>query len=290
MSSPLLVWILLSAIWGSTWLFIKIGLDDLPPFTLAWLRFFVALLPLLLLCLIRRKTFPKDRHSWTVIGVTGLLMFTVNYALVYWAETLISSGLAAVLYTALPLFGIVIAHFHLPAEPLTWPRLLGIFMGIGGVSLIFIDQLHISQTGAIWGVLAIVLATLATAYSSVLIKRFANAIDPLVLTTGQILIALPPLALLGLIREGNPLSLTWTTPALVSVIYLALMGTALTFVLLNGLIRRMAVTQTHLIPVASTLIAVLLGWWVRGETLNGTALIGAVFILCGLLATTLKRR
>src|SRR6184192_350704 len=94
-----IVWLILCGIWGSTWLFIKIGLNDLPPLTFAGIRFVLASLIL-----------------WSLIAISGMLQFTFNYGLVFWGEQHISSGLAAVLQSTFPLFGLVIAHFYLPHE------------------------------------------------------------------------------------------------------------------------------------------------------------------------------
>src|SRR5438132_9463449 len=90
-------WFLLCGIWGSTWLFIKIGLADLPPFTFAGIRFVLASLILIALVTARRARWPRSREEWWLIAVSGVLQFTVNYGLVFWGEQHISSGLAAVL-------------------------------------------------------------------------------------------------------------------------------------------------------------------------------------------------
>src|SRR5207237_9580911 len=114
-----IVWLILCGIWGSTWLFIKIGLNDLPPLTFAGIRFVLASLILSSLVMMRRVRWPRTRDEWSLIAISGVLQFTLNYGLVFWGEQHISSGLAAVLQSTFQLFGLVIAHFYLPHQRLT---------------------------------------------------------------------------------------------------------------------------------------------------------------------------
>src|SRR5437773_3028894 len=130
-----LVWLILCGIWGSTWLFIKLGLADLPPFTFAGIRFFLAALILIVLVSARRARWPRTREEWSLIAISGALQFTLNYGLVFWGEQHISSGLAAVLQSTFPLFGLVIAHFYLPHERITAVKVAGVLLGIVGVAI-----------------------------------------------------------------------------------------------------------------------------------------------------------
>ena len=110
-----LVWLILCGIWGSTWLFIKLGLADLPPITFAGIRFVIACTILFSLIRIRRIALPRARADWILLAVSGILSFGLNYGLVFWGEQYITSGLAALLQATLPAFGLVFAHFHLPS-------------------------------------------------------------------------------------------------------------------------------------------------------------------------------
>src|SRR3982751_5920232 len=133
---PRLVWLILCGIWGSTWLFIKLGLEDLPPLTFAGIRFVIACTILMLLIWIRRIPFPKSRSDWFLLAVTGVLSFTLNYGLIFWGEQHISSGLAALLQATIPAFGLVIAHFYLPTERMTIAKIVGVGLGIVGVAIV----------------------------------------------------------------------------------------------------------------------------------------------------------
>ncbi|MFQ5709747.1 MAG: DMT family transporter [bacterium] len=290
MNLPILVWLLLSTVWGTTWLFIKVGLERLPPLTFAGIRFVIALVPLLILLFLRRLRLPRNTRDWWLIVFTGLLIFSLNYGLVFWGENYIPSGLTAILYTTFPLFGLVIAHFYLPSEPMTLLKLAGILLAILGVTIIFSNQIRVDNALAIWGAGAIVVASLGTAYADVLIKMRGQHLDPLVLTIGQMAVGLVPLLFLGFVLEGNPWSYQWNSKAWIALFYLALAGSSLTFVLLYWLIQRMDVTKTQLIPLASTLIAVLLGKLILNEELNWRTTVGGTSILLGLVCTSWGHR
>ena len=200
-----IVWLILCGIWGSTWLFIKIGLRDLPPFTFAGLRFVLASAILGSLILIRRARWPRTRSEWYLIAVSGLLQFTLNYGLVFWGEQYISSGLAAVLQSTFPLFGLVIAHFYLPSERMTTLKVVGVLLGVFGVAVIFSDQLTIAGSMAMLGSIALVLSAVFGSYSNVLVKAYGGKIDPQILAASQMVFGFVPLLAAGFATEGNPL-------------------------------------------------------------------------------------
>src|SRR5215210_2394312 len=194
---PVLVWLILAMIWGSTWLFIKLGLEDLPPFTFAGIRFVIAATILLLVIAVRRRPLPRAGRDWALIAGTGLLAFSINYGLLFWGEQRTSSGLAAILQTIIPVFGLVLAHLHLPAERITAPKLVGVVLGILGVALIFSDQMGTEGSGAFRGSVAIVVGAFGAAYSNVLVKARGGKLDYAVLAAGQMICGLIPLLIVG---------------------------------------------------------------------------------------------
>ncbi len=283
------VWLLLSLIWGSTWLFIKVGLADLPPFTFAGLRFSIAILPLALLAAARRPAFPTTVGDWAFMVLTGVMTFSVTYGLVFWGEQHISSGLAALLFATFPLFGLVIAHAHLPTERMNPWRVSGVLLGIGGIAIVFSQELGATGPLALWGSAAVVLAAFTAAYADVWIKMRAGHFDPVVLTLVQMVAGTIPLLVVGLTIEGNPLEHNWTPLAVISLTYLAVMGSAVAFVLLYWLIKHMDVTKTMLITLVTPLIAVVLGMAILGEDLTWRTAAGGGAILAGLSLTLLPR-
>lgn len=282
------VWLLVGVIWGSTWLFIKIGLQDLPPFSFAALRFGLALIPLIALMKLRRLSLPKSNRDWVLMILTGLLTITMNYSLVFWGGNYISAGLIATLYTTLPLFTLIFAHFLIAKERMTWPKLTGVLIGMAGVAVIFSQQLQINDWLAIWGSTAIVLATVGTGLSSVIIKRQGRHFDPITLTTVQTAIGLIPLSILAIAIDGNPFDFAWTPTAIISLFYLAFIGSSLAFVLMFWLIKRMDVSKTQLTPLISTITAVALGIVILNETLTWQIMVGGVAIVLGLMLSFYK--
>jgi drug/metabolite transporter (DMT)-like permease len=219
-----LVWLILCGIWGSTWLFIKLGLQDLPPLTFAGIRFVIACTILFAWIRIRRLQLPTTRSDWGFLAVTGILSFGLNYGLVFWGEQYISSGLAALLQATLPAFGLVFAHFHLPGERLSWARIGGVILGVCGVGVVFSNQLAVAGRQAFAGCVALILSALFAAYANVLVKARGIKMDPAILAAGQMFFGLLLLFAVGLPLEGNPLNFRWTPMALISLRALLLAG------------------------------------------------------------------
>jgi drug/metabolite transporter (DMT)-like permease len=284
------VWLILCGIWGSTWLFIKLGLADLPPLTFAGIRFLFASLILLALILARGVRWPRERKDWVVIAVVGLLQFTLNYGLVFWGEQRISSGLAAVLQSTFPAFGLVIAHFYLPNEPITAKKVVGVLLGFTGVAIIFSHQLSIAGSSALLGSVALVLSALCGSYGNVLVKAYGTQIDPFILAAGQMICGFPPLLALGITTEGNPFRFHWTGMAVLALAYLVVVGSVLAFTLFYWLVRHMDVVNTMLIALVTPVVAVALGMIVLHEQLNWRLFAGAACIISGIAFIVLRKR
>src|SRR6266508_3308332 len=285
-----IVWLILCCIWGSTWLFIKIGLNDLPPLTFASFRFVLASLILGSLVLLRQVRWPRSRAEWSLIAITGVLQFTLNYGLVFWGEQHISSGLAAVLQSTFPLFGLVLAHFYLPQERMTTAKVAGVLLGIVGVAIIFSDQLRIAGSMALLGSIALVLSAVFGSYSNVLVKARGTNINPKILASGQMICGLIPLLVIGILTEGNPLKLHWTILSVMSLLYLVVVGSVIAFALYYWLVRHMDVTTTMLIALVTPVVAVILGMIVLHEKLNWRLLAGGACIISGLALIVLRKR
>jgi len=290
MLRPALVWILLSCLWGSTWIAIKIGLKDLTPLWLASGRLAIGLIPLAFLTIRRRSKFPIDRRVWLLMAVTGILNFSTNHGLVFWAELHISSGLAAVLFTFLPLFGMVISHFYRRTETFTLGKLSGILLGMVGVALIFRQQLFAADALSLLACLAVLAAALGVAFSGVLIKAHGTHLDLVQLTTFQIAAGLIPLVAVAMIYEPLPKVTEISLSTWASMSHLGLFGTATGFVLANWLLKVTSVTLAQLIPIAATLVAVILGWVVLNEPMLPGSLFGGFLIFAGLLVVQWQSR
>jgi len=274
-------WLTLCVVWSSTWLVIKIGLRDLPPVSFVAWRFVVAVVVLLLISVGRTHLLPRRRSDYLVLGFTGLLMFSVNYALLFWAELHVSSGLAAVIQASIPIFGMIFAHWMLPEEPLRWQRLAGALVAIFGVALICARLLSFNGWLAFLGGLGITIGAASAAFSNVLLKAKKMQLAPSMLAAWQMIFGIVPLVILGLTMDGNPLRLHWTTSAILSLLYLAVIGSSFTFLLLYWLMPRMSVTNLQTISLITPPGAIAFGWAFGGERLSAWSLLGATFVLLG---------
>jgi drug/metabolite transporter (DMT)-like permease len=276
------VWLALTAIWGSTWLGIKLGLRDLPPITFAGIRFALAAVLLGGIVLLRRIRLPTTAAEWGLLAYTGLLSITVNYALVFWGEQYISSGLAALLSATVPLFGLPLAHRYLSSEPLTGSKILGVLLGLTGIAVVFSGELGSGGPRALWASAGIIVAALATAHAGVLVKARGTHIEPAVLAGVQMAGGCVPLLIAGIALEGSPLRFHWTPMAIATLAYLTILGSVIAFLMYYWLIRHTAVTGVLMIPLVTPLVAVLIGVVFGGESigwhtaLGGGAIIGGV--------------
>ena len=190
----IVLWWVTCLIWSSVWLFIKLGLRDLPPVSFAAIRLVVAIAVFLPILAIRRSPLPRNARDWYVIGVAGLLLLGVNYALLYWGAQFIPSGLTAVLQAVTPAFALVFGHFLLEDEPFTFKALGAIAVGVAGVALISWDQLHLSGRQALLGCAAVTIGSACVGFAYVFVKGHGGRrLRPEVLTCGQMLCAAGPM-------------------------------------------------------------------------------------------------
>jgi drug/metabolite transporter (DMT)-like permease len=271
----------LCVVWSSTWLAIKIGLRDLPPISYAGIRFVVAIVALFAVSIGRARLLPRSRAEYIILALTGVLMFSVNYGLLFWGELHVSSGLAAVLQATIPIFGLMFAHLMLPDEPMHWQRLSGAFLAVAGVAVICARLLNFNGMMAFWGGLGIVVGAAGAAFSNVLLKQRPIQLGPAMIAAWQMIFGTVPLLVLGWMVEGNPIRFHWTTMSIFCLLYLAIIGSALTFLLLYWLLPQMQATNLQTVSLITPPGAVMLGWLLGGETFPLWSLLGAGLVLAG---------
>src|SRR6266566_4474285 len=274
-------WLTLCVVWSSTWLVIKVGLRDLPPISYAAIRFVIAIIVLLLLSAGRVRLLPESRSDYILLGFTGVLMFAINYGLLFWGELYVSSGLAAVLQATIPIFGMVFAHLMLPDEPMRLRKLAGSVLALGGVTIICARLLGFNGPMAFWGGLGIVFGGAVAAFSNVLLKARVLQVAPGMIAAWQMIFGAAPLLVTGFVLEGNPLRFHWSALSIFCLLYLAVIGSALTFLLLYWLLPRMSVAKLQTVSLITPPGAVMLGWAVGGEKFSPSSLLGACFVLAG---------
>ena len=278
---------LLVLVWSSTWVTIKIGLEDLPALLGAGIRFALAGIGLLAYAALRRRPLSTDVLLATILGV---LPFATTYGLIYWAEQHIPSGLTAVLFGVLPLYVALLAAVTLPDEPLRARLLLGIGIAIAGLALAFNESLELGDD-ELAGVAAaaVVASPLASAVGNISIKRRAAELDALVLNGW---------AMLGggaLLLAASALSERWTdasfgAEAVGSILYLAAAGTAFTFVALTLLLRELPAVTTSFISVLLPFGALAFGALLEDELVTSAALAGAALVALGIAVAQWPRR
>src|SRR6059058_6281187 len=274
-------WLTLCIVWSSTWLAIKVGLRDLPPISFVAVRFLIAIIVLTAVSAGRVRLLPLYRADYVVLAFTGILMFAINYTLLFWGELHVSSGLAAVLQATIPIFGMIFAHWMLPDEPLRLQKLAGAMIALGGVAVICGRLLGFNGPLDFWGGVAVVVGAASAAYANVLVKARSIQLAPAMLAAWQMIFGITPLLILGLAIDGNPARFHWTTTAIFCLFYLAIIGSALTFLLLYWLLPRLTVAQLQSISLITPPGAVMLGWLMGGETFPISSLLGAGLVLTG---------
>ncbi len=280
-STALALYALLVLIWSSTWVAIKIGLEDAPALLGAGIRFAAAGLLLLGFAAARRRSLKTDRLLALVLG---LLPFAFCYGLVYWGEQYIPSGLTAVLFGVMPLYTAVLAALLLQDEPLTKRLLAGVALALAGLALAFVESLKLgSEDRAALGAIAVVLSPLGAAFGNVALKRRGAALDAIVLNGwGMLIGGALLLSVSGASEDWG--EAVWSAKALGSILYLAVVGSAVAFVTLTILLRAMSAQASSFIALMIPFGALIFGAVLYSEPITGRAVAGAALVVAGLLA------
>jgi len=283
-----LLLLMLCLVWGSTWLAIKLGLRDVPPFTGAAARFVLAGLCMTLVAHVWAKREGGGRPPLLVILTHGLFQFAFNFGIVYVGETVIPSGLVAVLWAVYPLFVALGGHFVSRTETISRLKWVGILISFGGVATLFATDIATIHGRAVLVGLLVLLAPLSVSVSTLLIKKFATGASSLLLNRDSMLIGAVVLAATALLVE-SPFQVIWTVPALLSVLYLAIFGTVITFGAYMWLLRFVPAYRMALVSFVIPVVALLMGAVFGGEPLGPRTLLGTGLVLGGLGLASYKR-
>lgn len=277
-----LLYALVCLIWGSTWVAIKFGLQGVPPFLGAGLRFLIASAILWLLVLLGGISWRLSRDGRKAAAVAGFLGFGFCYGAVYWSETRVSSGLVAVLHALVPLVVAVLTAFVVKTETLGARKLAGIALGTAGVAALFWPEKGMEAVN-LPGLLAALAAGIGagfnlTAQSVWSKKDDARALNAWAMGIGAVLLLGVSLA----VEDGS--AVTWTRANVAALLYLATLGSVVAFLSYYRLIRALPATQVSLITLIFPAVAFVLGWLVLGERVGpvGGAGIAAIMLGVGL--------
>ncbi len=276
-------------IWGTTWSVIQIGLQSIPPFTGVALRFAISGALLLGLARARGIRLGQSRRERRLWWVNGLLGFAVAYGVVYWAEQWVPSGLAAVLFAVYPLIVAILAHFFLTSERLHPREVVGILLGFTGVGVIFLEDFTaLGGPQVAVAALVMLLSPLASGSASVCIKRWGQGIHPFSIAAVPMLVAAGAMAILALVLERGA-SITWDRTAVLTLLYLSIVGSALTFSLYFWLLSHLPAKRLALIAYVIPVVAVGIGV-LRGEPFTLQILAGSAVVVLGVALAVSRQR
>jgi drug/metabolite transporter (DMT)-like permease len=284
-----LAYVVCALVWGTTWFAIRVCLRAYPVFEAAALRFAIASVVLIAIVkLFRVRGGPTSRAQWGWLAVAGVLD-AIGYSLVYLGETRVPGGLAAVLYAVQPLF-LALALAVTRMEPVRLGAVLGAMVSIAGVAIIYAERASVSNDQAIGVAMVVCSVAASTAYSMVM-KRHADGVHPLIATTIFIVVTAIVLGLAVLVRGPAPVA--WPPPLgpTLALLYLAIFGSVIAFGTYFWLLRRLSLmamsTLVFVLPLISLAVDAMFENQVR---LTGRAYLGVAITLSGLAVNLLLER
>ncbi len=279
--SSRLLWLLFIALgfmWGSSYFFIKIGVEaGLPPLTLVASRLFFGFLVLVTVVAIAREPLPRSPRQYGHLLVMSVVNIVLPFFLITWGEQSIDSALAAILNATVPLFVIVIAPLFLPDEHVTLNRVVGLAVGFAGVLVLFAPDLGVLEGNNLLGWLALIGSSVSYALGNVYAKRNVTGLRPMIPALFQVTFALAISAVLALVIERPIGRVPVTRDSLFAVVWLGVLGSGFAYLLYFRILRDWGATRTslvaYLLPVFGIALGVLLNEPVTPNRILGTLLI-----------------
>lgn len=272
--------------WGTTWAAIRIGLRGVPPFTGVALRFAISSLVLLAIAPFLGVRFGRSRRELGLWTMNGILSFSVSYGVVYWSEQVVPSGLAATLFATFPLLVALLAHFMLPGERIRPGVAAGMLIGFAGVATIFSEDLaRLGGPGVAFACAVLLISPVVSAVSNVAIKKWGQGIHPVSLSAVSMGIGSGIMGAVALSVERGA-TLRWNGATAGALLYLAIVGSALTFTLYYWLMTHYPATHVSLIAYATPVVAVAVGVLFMNEPVTPRVLAGSALVVIGVAAAT----
>jgi len=287
----LLAFAIIYFVWGSTFLAIRIGVSEVPPLLLAAMRFFVAGAILYAWTLARGERSPRGRE-WIAVLVLALLIFVVDYGLLFWAEQRVPSGIAAVMLATIPVFMALSEIIFLRTQKLTLRLGFGLLVGIGGVGVLMSRSLNLGGAPIDpAGAAALIVAAISWSIASVLTRKLPLPTSKVMSSGAQMLVGgvllFGAAGTLGEFRNFHPLSVSRAT--WLSLAYLIVAGSIIGFTAYVWLIHHESPTKVGTYAYVNPLVAVLLGYFWGGEGLGLRTVLGTLLVLVSVLVITMSR-
>jgi drug/metabolite transporter (DMT)-like permease len=277
-----LIFLALGFFWGSSYLFIKIGVDHgLQPFTLITFRLFIGLLLLATVVAAARESLPREPRMYGHLFVMGVINIAIPFSLITFAEQTVDSSLAAVINGAVPLFVIVIAALVLKGETVTLNRVVGLVVGFLGVAiLVGLDVTDLGSADAV-GELALIGATISYAVGNVYAKAHVHGLRPMIPALLQVFFGLVVTAALAFLTE-HPLAAVPAPEAIFAVAWLGLLGSGLAYLSYFRILQHWGATRTSMVAYLLPVVGILLGAIVLKEAVSLSTLIGTILVIGGI--------
>ncbi|MBI1220932.1 MAG: EamA family transporter [Rhodobacteraceae bacterium] len=261
---------------------ITVGLKFAPPFSFAALRALIAGSTLALAAWFFRRPVPRSLRTWIALAVVGLGTTSLGFLGMFHASEYVSPGLATVITNGQPLLAAILAHVFLH-ERLSWLQRLGLGLGFVGIVVISLPQFGgPAQAGFVAGVAYIAVAASGVAVGNVVMKALGSEVDPLMAMAAQTLFGALPLSVAAIALEGRK-AIVWSPEFLVSLLALALLGTALAYWLWFTLLRRVPLSRANAFTFLTPVMGFGFGMVFFGEHLGIATLIGLLFAVAGIL-------
>ncbi|HEU0237172.1 MAG TPA: EamA family transporter [Candidatus Limnocylindrales bacterium] len=273
-----LVFLALGGFWGSSYLFIKFGVETLTPFVLIALRLGIGLSLLMAVVAYAREPLPRSPRIYGHLLVMSVINIVLPFWLITTAEQSVDSSLASILNSTVPLFVILIAAGFLHDEPITVNRLVGLVVGFGGV--ILLTGGNIAVGGETFGTLALVGSSIAYAVGSVYARRNVRGLRPMIPALFQVAFAFVLSSVLAFVFE-DPLSIQLTPQAVGSVVWLGLVGSGLAYLAFFRLLAHWGPTRTSLVAYLLPIWGIALGALFAAEVVDVRVLVGTGLVLTG---------
>jgi drug/metabolite transporter (DMT)-like permease len=272
----------LGAIWGSSYMFIRVAVAEVPALTLVAARLLLAAAILWIALRASRRPIPRDRRLWVAYAVMGVLSGALPYTLISWGEQYIDSSLAALLQATMPIFTVILAIFLADDEHLTWTTAFGVAIGFAGVVVLMLPDLRDGLHADLLGQFAIVGASVSYAAAAIFARNRLRGEAPLSSTMGQMTMGALFTIPLSLIID-RPFPLSPSAPAILSWLGLTILGTVLAYIIYYALIDRTSATFVSTVTYIIPIVGLALGALVLDEPVTANLLISAVLIIAGVL-------
>jgi len=282
--------IFLCIVWGTTWIAIKITLQGMPPFLGAAARFSVAVFLLSGLAILKGINLKMPARIFKILFITALLMYILDYGLVYWGEQYLSAGVTAIFFATFPIFTGIFSTLVVKSESSHWTKFVGLLIGFIGITVTFYDQLlktHF-ESKIIFATLAIVLGAAGGALATVLVKKYLSEINSVSLSLHQMIWGVVGLSLFGLFR-GEFSQIHPDLEVVLAVLYLGAIGSALAFVLYYWLLKKIGAISLSVIIYVTPIVALFADWLYFGEKIGIRTVIGMLLIFTAIALTQLHQ-